>query len=63
MSDYKQVPSPDGSATSVDAALQYLTFTLGDEVFAMDIRTVREIIQHTAMTLSLIHISEPTRPY
>ena len=30
--------------------LQYLTFTLGDEVFAMDIRTVREIIQHGAMT-------------
>ena len=29
---------------------QYLTFTLGDEVFAMDIRTVREIIQHGAMT-------------
>ena len=29
---------------------QYLTFTLGDEVFAMDIRTVREIIQHAAMT-------------
>ena len=50
MSDYKQVPSPEGNATSVDAALQYLTFTLGDEVFAMDIRTVREIIQHTAMT-------------
>ena len=30
---------------------QYLTFTLGDEVFAMDIRTVREIIQHAAMTV------------
>lgn len=29
---------------------QYLTFSLGDEVFAMDIRTVREIIQHAAMT-------------
>jgi purine-binding chemotaxis protein CheW len=29
---------------------QYLTFTLGEEVFAMDIRTVREIIQHTTMT-------------
>jgi chemotaxis signal transduction protein len=25
--------------------LQYLTFSLGDEVFAMDIRSVREIIQ------------------
>jgi purine-binding chemotaxis protein CheW len=30
--------------------LQYLTFVLGDEVFAMDIRTVREIIQHSTMT-------------
>ena len=30
--------------------LQYLTFALGDEVFAMDIRTVREIIQHGTMT-------------
>jgi purine-binding chemotaxis protein CheW len=29
---------------------QYLTFTLGEEVFAMDIRTVREIIQHGPMT-------------
>lgn len=29
---------------------QYLTFSLGDEVFAMDIRSVREIIQHAAMT-------------
>ncbi len=29
---------------------QFLTFQLGDEVFAMDIRTVREIIQHGAMT-------------
>jgi purine-binding chemotaxis protein CheW len=31
--------------------LQYLTFSLGDEVFAMDIRSVREIIQHGAMTI------------
>jgi purine-binding chemotaxis protein CheW len=36
---------------SIDASpAQYLTFSLGDEVFAMDIRTVREIIQHAAMT-------------
>jgi purine-binding chemotaxis protein CheW len=35
---------------SIDAPAQYLTFTLGDEVFAMDIRTVREIIQHASMT-------------
>jgi purine-binding chemotaxis protein CheW len=33
-----------------DAAAQYLTFLLGDEVFAMDIRTVREIIQVGPMT-------------
>ena len=33
-----------------EATLQYLTFSLGDEVFAMDIRSVREIIQHAAMT-------------
>jgi len=33
-----------------DAAAQYLTFTLGEEVFAMDIRTVREIIQYGPMT-------------
>jgi purine-binding chemotaxis protein CheW len=32
-------------------ALQYLTFSLGDEVFAMDIRCVREIIQHGNMTM------------
>ena len=31
-------------------AAQFLTFTLGREVFAMDIRTVREIIQHGPMT-------------
>jgi purine-binding chemotaxis protein CheW len=31
-------------------ATQFLTFSLGEEVFAMDIRTVREIIQHGAMT-------------
>jgi purine-binding chemotaxis protein CheW len=36
--------------TDHSTPLQYLTFVLGDEVFAMDIRTVREIIQHGAMT-------------
>ena len=45
----------DNQATSVaskdaGSGLQYLTFSLGDEVFAMDIRTVREIIQYGAMT-------------
>ncbi len=33
-----------------EAAGQFLTFTLGSELFAMDIRTVREIIQMSAMT-------------
>lgn len=36
---------------STTESSQYLTFILGDEVFAMDIRTVREIIQHAAMTI------------
>lgn len=36
--------------TTTDTAAQFLTFTLGEEVFAMDIRTVREIIQHGPMT-------------
>lgn len=40
-----------GPITDVRGSLQYLTFTLGDDVFAMDIRTVREIIQHAAMTV------------
>jgi purine-binding chemotaxis protein CheW len=31
-------------------AMQYLTYNLGDEVFAMDIRAVREIIQYATMT-------------
>ena len=40
-----------GPDTSDAATQQYLTFSLGDEVFAMDIRTVREIIQHASMTV------------
>jgi purine-binding chemotaxis protein CheW len=39
-----------GLDSKQEATLQYLTFSLGDEVFAMDIRSVREIIQHAAMT-------------
>lgn len=42
---------PVGHAGAKEDALQYLTFSLGDEVFAMDIRSVREIIQHGAMTV------------
>lgn len=37
-------------AESTETAGQFLTFLLGTEVFAMDIRTVREIIQLSAMT-------------
>lgn len=36
--------------TDSTTPMQYLTFVLSSEVFAMDIRTVREIIQHGAMT-------------
>jgi len=38
------------NASAVEAPAQFLTFTLGEEVFAMDIRTVREIIQVGPMT-------------
>ena len=37
------------AAQAPDAA-QYLTFLLGEDLFAMDIRTVREIIQVGALT-------------
>ena len=39
-----------GVAAAAEPAAQFLTFTLGAEVFAMDIRTVREIIQYGPMT-------------
>ncbi len=46
--------NPPGSAAATtsleEPPAQYLTFALGEEVFAMDIRTVREIIQYGAMT-------------
>jgi len=41
---------PPHDTASGEPSGQYLTFALGDEVFATDIRTVREIIQHGAMT-------------
>jgi purine-binding chemotaxis protein CheW len=40
-------PAP---AAAAEPAAQFLTFSLGEEVFAMDIRTVREIIQVGPMT-------------
>ena len=46
-----ELTSMGGTAAADVVAQQYLTFTLGDEVFAMDIRTVREIIQHASMTV------------
>jgi purine-binding chemotaxis protein CheW len=39
-----------GDATGPGAPSQYLTFLLGGEVFAMDLRAAREIIQHGPMT-------------
>ncbi|MDP3702353.1 MAG: chemotaxis protein CheW [Hylemonella sp.] len=41
---------PQASAPDEELSNQYLTYPLGDEVFAMDIRAVREIIQYGAMT-------------
>lgn len=43
-----------GSRTDAEVggqAMQYLTFSLSEEVFAIDIRTVREIIQYGAITV------------
>lgn len=39
-------PTADGAG----ATRQFLSFTLGSEPYAIDIRTVREIIQHGSMT-------------
>ena len=45
----QNIPGVNGSADR-GPAMQYLTYSLGEEVFAMDIRAVREIIQYAAMT-------------
>jgi purine-binding chemotaxis protein CheW len=45
----QNTPEANGSADR-GPAMQYLTYSLGEEVFAMDIRAVREIIQYAAMT-------------
>jgi len=37
-------------ATGVEQAAQYLTFRLGEEVFALDITQVREVLDYTAIT-------------
>ncbi|MDR3669561.1 MAG: chemotaxis protein CheW [Holophaga sp.] len=38
------------AATPVEQREQYLAFTLGDETFAMDIRSIREVIQFGGIT-------------
>ena len=43
--------APISTTQDLGPGLQYLTFSLGGEVFAMDIRAVREIIQYSAMTV------------
>ena len=45
----QQSPSSGGHGAG-EGATQFLTFMLGREVFAMDIRNVREIIQYGPMT-------------
>ena len=37
-------------AATVEQAAQYLTFRLGEEVFALDISQVREVLDYTAIT-------------
>ena len=49
MKTERSVSKADGAAAAEPSA-QFLTFTLGEGVFAMDIRTVREIIQYGPMT-------------
>lgn len=38
------------AAAAGDAALQYLTFSLGGEMFAIDIRGIKEIIEYGGLT-------------
>src|SRR5512143_3853910 len=38
------------SATGVEQAAQYLTFRLGEEVFALDIAQVREVLDYPGIT-------------
>ena len=45
-----QASSAGAKAGQPQVAAQFLTFMLADGVFAMDIATVREIIQHSQMT-------------
>lgn len=45
-----QATSSDVKAGQAQTSAQYLTFILADGLFAMDIATVREIIQHSQLT-------------
>ena len=38
------------SATTIEGTTQYLTYKLGDEVFALDISKVREVLDFTTVT-------------
>lgn len=49
MSDSKP-RAADESAAGADEALQYLTFALGSEMFASDIRGIKEIIEYAGLT-------------
>ena len=42
--------SADAPAADHDEALQYLTFALGSEMFASDIRGIKEIIEYAGLT-------------
>ena len=42
--------APSALAVGSDGPSQYLTFMLGEDVYALDIRSVREIIQYCPMT-------------
>lgn len=50
MSAVSEVSPGREAATDQGPALQFLTFSVGDEVFAMNISTVREIIQLVSVT-------------
>lgn len=51
MTQQQQARSGSASAAAnAEPPLQCLTFALGDEMFALDIRSVREIIQYSPMT-------------
>lgn len=38
------------SVTNISETVQYLTFMLGDEVFALDVAAVREILEYSSVT-------------